>query len=124
MKPMRQIEVAELMIAANNFTVPYAKALLVVTTKEQLVILNKPQKVGGLSGEDIARMEQEAEKLERDFMIIKDSYGQNVLNLVLTTGYLSKLLNNARMVRFLSKNYSGILSEFQKIVETTSLGQQ
>jgi len=124
MKPMRQIEVAELMIAANNFTVPYAKALLVATTKDQLVIRKKPQKMGGLSGDDIARMEQEAEKLERDFMIIKDSYGQNVLNLVLTAGYLSKLLNNARMVRFLSKNYSGILAEFQKIVETTSLGKQ
>lgn len=124
MKPMRQIEVAELMIAANNFTVPYAKALLVATAKDQLVILNKPQKTGGLSGEDIARMEQEAEKLERDFMMIKDSYGQNVLNLVLTTGYLSKLLNNARIVRFLSKNHSGILSEFQKIIETTSLGKQ
>ena len=112
MKPLRQIEVAELMIAANNFTVPYAKALLVATAKDQLVMLNKPKKVGGLSGEDIARMEQEAEKLERDFMIIKDSYGQNVLNLVLATGYLSKLLNNVRMVRFLSKNYAGTRVRF------------
>jgi len=124
MKPMRQIEVAELMIAANNFTVPYAKALLVATTKEQLVLQKKPQKMDGLSGDDIARMEQEAEKLERDFMLIKNSYGKNVLNLVLTTGYLSKLLDNARVVRYLSNNYSGILSEFQKIVEATSLGKQ
>lgn len=124
MKPLRQIEVAELMIAANNFTVPYAKALLVATNENQLVMLKKPQKVKGLSSDDIARMEQEADKLDKDFMIIKDSYGQNVLNLVLTTGYLSKLLNNATVVRFLSKNYSEILSEFQKIIETTSLGQQ
>ena len=121
---MRQIEVAELMIAANNFTVPYAKALLMATNENQLVLRKKPQKMGRLSGDDIARMEQEAEKLERDFMIIKDSYGKNVLNLVLTSGYLSKLLNNARIVRFLSKNHSDILSQFQNIVEATSLGKQ
>ena len=69
-------------------------------------------------------MGQEAEKIEKGFMIIKDSYGKNVLNLVLTSGYLSKLLDNARIVRFLSKNYSGILSEFQNITETASMKNQ
>ncbi len=84
----------------------------------------KPVKMSGLSSDDMARMEQEAEKLERDFMVIKDSYGQNVLNLVLSTGHLSKLLNNAMIVRFLSTNYPEILSQFQEIVEATSLGKQ
>ncbi len=74
--------------------------------------------------EDIARMEQESEKLERDFIVIKDSYGKNNLNLVLATGYLSKLLDNVRVVKFLSKNHPGIFSEFQTIVEATSLGAQ
>ena len=124
MKPMRQIEVAELMIAANTFTVPYAKALLAATSKDQLVMPEKPVKMSGLSSDDMARMEQEAEKLERDFMVIKDSYGQNVLNLVLSTGHLSKLINNAMIVRFLSTNYPEILSQFQEIVEATSLGKQ
>ena len=124
MKPMRQIEVAELMIAANTFTVPYAKALLAATSKDQLVMPEKPVKMSGLSSDDMARMEQEAEKLERDFMVIKDSYGQNVLNLVLSTGHLSKLINNAMIVRFLSTNYPEILSQFQEIVEATSLGKK
>ena len=123
MKPMRQIETTELMIAANNFTVPYAQAILAATTKDQLVYQHKPKKISGLSSEDIARMERETEKLEKDFMIIKDSYGRDTLNLVLTTGYLSKLLDNAPVVRFLSNHYSGILSEFQKIIEATSLGK-
>jgi hypothetical protein len=121
MKPMRQIETTELMIAANNFTVPYAQAILAATTKDQLVYQHKPKKISGLSSEDIARMERETEKLEKDFMIIKDSYGRDTLNLVLATGYLSKLLDNAPVVRFLSNHYSGILSEFQKIIEATSL---
>ncbi len=37
MNPMRQIEVAELMIAANNYTVPYAQALLAATPQDQLL---------------------------------------------------------------------------------------
>ena len=36
MKPLRQIEVVELMIAANRLTVSYARALLAATPKEQL----------------------------------------------------------------------------------------
>ena len=123
MKPMRQIEATELMVAANNFTVPYAQAILAATTKDQLVDCHKPKKISGLSSEDIARIERESETLEKDYMVIKDSYGRDTLNLVLATGYLSKLLDNAPVVRFLSNHYSGILSEFQKIIEATSLGK-
>ena len=56
MKPLRQIEVAELMIAANNFTVPYAKALLAATTENQLIMPKKTQKMAGLSSDDLARI--------------------------------------------------------------------
>ena len=124
MKPMRQIEVAELMVAANNFTVPYAKALLAATPKVQLIEQHKPKKIKGLSSEDLAKMEKETQLLERDFMIIKESYGEDTLNLVLASTYLSKVLNNARIVRFLSKNHPDFLSEFQKIIEATALGKQ
>ncbi len=122
MKHVRQIEVAELLIAANNFTVPYAKALLAATPKDQLIDRYKEKKINGLSSDDLARMEKETELLERDFMLIKESYGEDTLNLVLSTAYLSKLLNNARMVRYLSNNYPDILVEFQRIIEATSLG--
>ena len=62
------------------------------------------------------------ENLKQDFKAIEESYGRNVLNLVLASKYLSKLLNNARVVRFLSQNYQEILLEFQNISEATSLG--
>ncbi len=124
MKPMRQIETAELMLSANNYTVPYAQALLAATSKDQLIDRHRSKKISGLSSEDMARMERETEKLEKDYMVIKDSYGRDTLNLVLATGYLSKLLDNARVVRFLSNHYSEFLSEFQKIIEATSLAKQ
>jgi ParB-like chromosome segregation protein Spo0J len=121
MKPMRQIEVAELMIAANNYTVLYAQALLAATPKDQLVEQQKPKRIEGLSPEEMARMEKETETLARDFKVVKDSYGKDTLNLVLACGYLSKLLDNSQIVRFLSKHYSDISSEFQQIIEATSL---
>lgn len=37
MKPLRQIQAAELMIAANNFTVPYVEAILAATDAADLV---------------------------------------------------------------------------------------
>jgi hypothetical protein len=63
------------------------------------------------------------ESLSRDFRAIEEVHGQNVLNLVLIAGYLKKLLDNARVVRYLSQNYLEILDEFQKIAELRSLGE-
>jgi hypothetical protein len=121
-KPMRQIEMAELMAAANNFSASYAQCLLAATPQEHLLEPEKPKEVRGLSPEDMSRMEREMENLNQDLRSVEDSHGQNVLNLVVAVGYLRKLLNNARVVRYLSQRYAEILAEFQRIVETKSLG--
>jgi len=119
--PMRQIEIAELMVAANNYTLPYARALFAATLTNQLTEQDKNKKVEGLSNEEIVRMENEMERLEREFKVIEEPYGPNVLNLVVARRYLTNLLENVRVVRFLSQNYSEVLTEFQKIIEATSL---
>ena len=118
---MRQIEIAELMIAANNYTLPYAKALYAATPQNRLIKQDNPKRVKGISAEDIAKMEKEMDNIKQDFEAFEESYGRNVLNLVLANGYLSKLLNNARVVRFLSQHYQEFLLEFQNIIEATSL---
>ena len=46
---MRQIEMAELMVAANNFSTSYAKCLLAATPQEHLLESNKPKEVRGLA---------------------------------------------------------------------------
>ena len=120
-KPIRQIELAELMIAANNYTVPYSKALLAATPKEQLNENEKEKKVAGLSQEEIVRMEKEMESLEREFKVIEESYGPDILNLVVARRYLSNLLDNGHIARFLLRNYPEMLPEIQKIVEAVSL---
>jgi hypothetical protein len=120
-QPMRQIELAELMVAANNYTVPYAKALLAATPNDQLLEKDKKKKVEGLSQEEILRMEKEMDGLEKEFKVIEDSYGPNVLNLVVARRYIANLLDNTRVVRYVSQQYPEMFAEFQKIIQATSL---
>lgn len=120
-KPMRQIEMAELFISSHNYTVDYAKCLIAATPPEQLIDSSRTKEGLGLTAEEMARMEREMETLGREFRLIEESHGQNTLNLVVAVAYLKKLLDNARVVRHLSQNYSEFLAEFQKLVETKSL---
>jgi len=121
MKPTRQIECVELMLAANNITVAYAQALLAATPSEMLVGEAKPKKVAGVTAEQMARMEREMGNVHGQFKLIEQSYGQDVLNLVLAKGYLAKLLGNDAVVRFLTKNRPDMFAEFEEIVQTVSL---
>ena len=121
-KPMRQIEMAELMIASNNFSTPYAKCLSVATPRDQR--LEPDKELHGLKPDDAARMEREMEKLGRDFRLIEESYGRNVLNLVPVVSYIRRLLDNAAVVRHLSRRHGDMLAEFQRIVEATTLEEE
>lgn len=120
-KAIRQIEMAELMSASSNFSIAYAKCLIAATPDEQMVEPEVPKEVDGLSAVDMARMEREMDSLSVDFRQIEDKHGKNVLNLVISVGYLKKLLDNARCVRYLAQTYPEVLAEFQKIVESRSL---
>jgi hypothetical protein len=59
MTPMRQIEVTELMIAMDNYSVSYSEALLAATPQDQLIDSAKPKSFKGISAEQIAQMETE-----------------------------------------------------------------
>ena len=122
MKPYRQIEAVMLMNDAATYTASYAKALLAATPKDQLNQPHKPKKVRGLTEEQMVRMESEMASLQREFRLIEENYGSDVLNLTLTKAYLGTLLGNARVVRYLAQHHGEILREFQKITEITSLG--
>jgi hypothetical protein len=118
---VRQIEIAELMVSANNFTVGYAEALVLGTPQDQLANPEEPKQKDGLTAEEIAKMEAEMETLERDFKAVEETYGENNLNLTVARGYIKKLLENAKVTRFLSTHQSEILSEFEAIAAAESL---
>lgn len=123
MRPMRQIESAELMLTVHNWTSSYAKALLAATKQEDLAKPDRPKKIGGLTREQMARMEREMASLHQDFKQIEESYGDDILHLVVASGYLSKLVGNSEIERFLTQRYPEFLDEFRAIIVASSLDQ-
>jgi hypothetical protein len=118
---VRQIEIAELMVAANNYSAGYAEALILGTPKDQLNGAEKPRKPKGVSPENMGRMKQEMETLERDLKAIEAGYGENVLNLTLTRAYVRKVLSNPAVAKFLTDHYADIFAEFTALAGTESL---
>lgn len=117
---VRQIEIAELLVGANNFTKAYAEGLFMVTAKDQLVDPQKP-KSKNVSPEDLAKMEAEMEVLERDFKAIEDAYAENMLNFTVVRGYLKRILENSKVVRFISSKHPDLFPEFERIAAVESM---
>lgn len=123
MKPTRQVECVELMVSANNITVAYAEALLVATPVVMLVDGKKPAKLTGVTQEQMLKMEREMSNLQGQYKMVEQTYGQDVLNLVLAKGYLIKLLENKSVARYFRQRQSEVLAEFEAIVQTVSIEQ-
>ena len=121
MKPTRQVECAELMVSANNLTVPYVEALLVATPATALVDGAGARKMMGVTLEQMSRMEREMANLQGQYRVVEQSYGEDVLNLVLARGYLAKLLENPKVTKYLKQEQPEVLEQFAAIVEATAL---
>jgi len=121
MKPTRQVECVELMVSANNLTVNYAEALLAATPPNLLVDGKRPRKMNGVTPEQMVRMEREMANLQGQYRLVEQSYGQDVLNLVLARGYLTKLLENDKASRYIRRTQPEVLDQFAAIIEATAL---
>jgi len=123
MKPYRQIEAADLMASAGNFSSSYAKALLAGTKQDDLARPDVQKKVHGLTPEQMSRMEREMETVTGDFKAIEASYGEDVLHLVVASGYLHRLISNSAIEDYLERRHPELLVEFRAVVAATSLDQ-
>ncbi|MEM1106848.1 MAG: plasmid partitioning protein RepB C-terminal domain-containing protein [Pseudomonadota bacterium] len=110
-KPIRQIEMAELMRAANNYSISYARALFVATPPIQLLNPTQKQPRYGLNPEERARMEAEMDKLRRDMKAVEDQFGTNMLRLVVANGYIGRLLENDTICSYLRQHHEVILDQ-------------
>lgn len=118
---VRQIEIAEYLVSSNNFTIGYVETMVLGTSKDQQVNFEKQKKKTGLSLEEIARLQQEMETVGRDFKAVEQAYAENMLSLTMIRGYAKKLLENAKITRFLRANYHDFLSGFERIVDVETL---
>ena len=121
MKPMRQIEAAQLMVTMNKYTINYARSLLAATPDNQLIAGASPKRFKGISREQITLMERESANLERQMRLVEDSYGVDHLDLVLARGYISRLVRNERVLKYLALHHKEYLPEFEKITETENV---
>jgi ParB-like chromosome segregation protein Spo0J len=88
-----------------------------------LVHPDRPKKIRGIAPEQMARMEREMESLQRDFKAVETSYGDDMLNLVIASGYLSKLISNQEISRYLETRHPELLDEFRVIISAASLDE-
>lgn len=123
LRPMRQIEAAELMTTAGTYTASYAQAILAATKQADLVKSDRPKRVAGLTADQMLRMEREMETLQRDLKSVETRYGEDMLHLVIAAGYLSKLLKNKPVKRYLDQHHPEIAAEFTAIIAAASLDQ-
>ncbi len=56
-----------------------------------------------------------------ELRLVEDTYGTDHLDLVLGRGYVSKLISNARITRYIEMYHPEFLPEFEKITETEAL---
>jgi len=123
MKSIRQLEVAELMVSANNYTISYVKALLATSKAADLHRPDELRKATGLSTEQMARLEREMAAVSEDYRELEVSYGDDMLVLVVAAGFLERLLSRPDIERFLAGRYPEFLENFRAIVLAASLDQ-
>jgi hypothetical protein len=63
-----------------------AEAMPVATPAELLVDGKKPRRLTGVTQEQMAKKEREMANLQGDYKMVEQTYGQDVLNLVLARG--------------------------------------
>jgi len=117
MKPVRQIEASEHMVAGGTYTLPFAKALLAVTKPEMLESSGaSSKKLQATSTAARSMLQDENEFLLRDLKTVEESYGTDVLTLTVACGYLDRLLKNPKIERYMGRNHADILQTIQTLL--------
>lgn len=121
LKPHKQFAAAEMMASMNNFTAAYARAILAATPQDHLANPDKPKKLAGVTPEQMARMERELESLNTTFRAREATFGDDVLQLVLSAKYVERLIGNDNVADYLSTKHPEILAQFRTVAQATSL---
>jgi hypothetical protein len=82
-----------------------------------MLVAGENPEMKGVTAEQMARMEREMVNLQGQYKLIEEGYAEEVLNLVLAQGYLSKLLKNEAVRRFVSSRIRKFLSSSRRLSE-------
>ena len=116
MKPLGQIQAAERMIHANNYSTRMAKTLLTITKSELLLNAPKVNHASPGTAAKLSLLQQESEMLLTDVKRVEETYAIQALDLTLSMGYIEHLLASSRIEKYLIKHHPDILNEFKKLL--------
>ncbi|WFP74530.1 plasmid partitioning protein RepB C-terminal domain-containing protein [Mesorhizobium sp. WSM4906] len=118
MVPERQLKATRLMIALNRANFHYAQLLSTLTPASQLADPSRPRRrLLGVTDEQLAAMGIEFDALNDEFLYCASLYGTWALELMAARSYLDKLMENARVVRYLAQNFPDQLAKLQTILD-------
>ena len=123
MKPVRQIDVAQLMMNAKKFSGRFARALL-DGTREELLVPTMPAKPRATTPAQQTLMEQETDELLKHADSIKANYGSDILDLTAAAKYVQRLLDNTRVHRYLAKHHADTLTALEQLLADNASDKQ
>jgi ParB-like chromosome segregation protein Spo0J len=123
MRPLRQIEAAELMIASNKYSGRFAAALVVGTRAEMLIEPPKNSVPATIFAAQKISMENETDALVKNLKIVEASYGIDVLTLSVSCRYVNRLLVNDKVHSYLSERHPEICEELESLIREQSPGK-
>jgi ParB-like chromosome segregation protein Spo0J len=116
MKPVRQVEVAQLMMDSNRYSAAFARALLVGTRADMLLEPERVQSGKSCSADQKIGMERETDALLRDLKRVETSYGTDVLALSVSCRYVGRMLANEKVRSYIEGRFPDILRELEAVV--------
>ncbi|MEH2484110.1 plasmid partitioning protein RepB C-terminal domain-containing protein [Bradyrhizobium sp. AZCC 2230] len=119
MREPRQIEACELMVAASNYCSSYARALLAASSDAARLRPAKCSIPAVVTAADLALMERELKEVQLKAAGVEASYGREMLDLAITARYISQLLTNLKIRRYLDDNHPEVANEFGAIISAT-----
>jgi hypothetical protein len=119
MKDLRQIEVAQFMCNANNFSTPLAHHFWADTKPEMLRV--QPLKRNPADIEKLASLENAIGKIHKEYKLIYSDFGKHVARLQVAQAWIRSIFGNALARKFLERHYPDILRRFNELVDLTDL---
>lgn len=123
MKPVRQIDVARLMLNARKFTGRLTRALL-DGTREELLVTAPAKRARNVTPAQQSMMEQETEEMLKHADSIRANYGSDVLDLTAAARYVERLIGNNRIQRYLAKHHHETLTTLTQLLAEIDADKQ
>lgn len=114
-KPLRQIEIAERMVAEGKFTCFFVSGMVMATPPNMLVnssfyIRSRPEDIL-----EIASIETNSKNLIAKVKEAEEKYSTQIYELTIICGFLSKLLKNPKIDSYIQRNFSESYTRLKKI---------